>query len=352
MKSTRRWTGRLAALSGVVMVSVPALAQVATPPPAAPPSTPEYVPPPAPPTPAAAPRRGPGIDRSLPAGGPMTEKAPDIPFQPLARDENGELIRDEKGNLRPLPLPIEIMALDRNPTVGEITMHRLKPFLRERKAQMEKVAIDNLDMVQQIDAGVFERVDIKKKEELIALTEMLRPLIAPGALSMNLQKRDLLTKIQTATNQKITKQYQTDVVAEIKAKAKAAGADEAAETTKILLYNSVDEVMFAYRVLLMETGRRLAATGDKHSDAEYLEMGRKHLEPLKLEERQAELRKTIELRPPPPPDGPEPKPAGNTRIRQATPEELQELQKKVNSKQKPGAAEHSAAPENTQPAPK
>lgn len=288
-----------------VMLSVPVAGQVATPPPAPPPPTPEYIPPPSPPP--APPRPRPAaINRNLPGGGPMTDKAPDIPFKPLGRDDKGELIRDEQGNLRPLPLPMEVMALDRNPTVGEVTIYRLKPYLRERRAATDKIVIDNLDMVQQIDGGVIDRLDIKKKEQLIALTEMLRPLVAQGPLATDMRKRDLLTKMQTAMNQKITKQYQTDLITEVKTKAKAAGMEEAPEITKVLLYNSVDEVMYAYKSLLLDTGRRLLDPDVKHTDEELIAAARKLLEPMSLEERQATLRQTVALRPPPPPDGPPP----------------------------------------------
>lgn len=333
MKGKRLMAGWLAAAGAAAMVSMPAAGQVATPPPAAPAPTPEYVPPPSAP---AAPRPRPAtIDRNLPAGGPMTDQAPSIPFKPLARDDKGELIRDEQGNLRPLPMPIELMALDRNPTVGDVTLYRLKPYLRERKATVEKNVIDNLDMVQQIDGGVIDRLDIRKKEELIALTELLRPLVSQGPLATDLRKRDLLTKMQTAMNQKIAKQYQTDLITEVKTKAKAAGIEEAPEVTKVLLYNSIDEVMYAYRTLLMETGKRTLSEG-KHSDEEYLAAGRKVLEPLGLQQRQEELRKTIAMRPPPPPDGPPPEVKPVARIldeaelakRGYTPEKIKEIKER------------------------
>lgn len=361
MKRSRTISAWLMAMSGAAMVSLPVLGQVATPPPAAPPTTPEYVPPPSPPPAPPRPRPTP-IDRNLPGGGPMQDQAPSIPFKPLGRDDKGELIRDEKGNMRPLPLPMEVMALDRNPTVGDVTMYRLKPYLRERKAAVEKTTIDNLDMIQQIDGGVIDRLDIKKKEQLIALTEMLRPLVAQGPLATDLRKRDLLTKMQTAMNQKITKQYQTDLITEVKTKAKEAGQEEAPEVTKVLLYNSVDEVMYAYRSLLLETGKRLLSTDAKHTEQELMAAGRKHLEPLKLEERQAELRKTVELRPPPPPDGPPPKDSKDKirilneeelRAKGYTPEKIKEMKEKRKQGQ-PSPEDEEAiphAPEQTAPAP-
>lgn len=337
MKRTSSVSAWIAAVGGAAMMSFPVLGQVATPPPAPPPATPEYVPPPSPPPAPPRPRPA-GIDRTLPGGGPMTDKAPDIAFKPLGRDDKGELIRDEQGNLRPLPLPLEVMALDRNPTVGEPTMYRIKPYLRERKAAIEKTTIDNLDMIQQIDGGVIDRLDIKKKEQLIALTEMLRPLVSQGPLATDLRKRDLLTKMQTAMNQKITKQYQTDLITEVKTKAKAAGIEEAPEVTKVLLYNSVDEVMFAYKSLLLETGKRLLESDAKHTDQELIAAAKKHLEPMKLEERQEVLRKTIELRPPPPPDGPPPEVKNPVTIKELTeeealkrgytPEQLQEIRER------------------------
>lgn len=236
---------------------------------------------------------------NVPAGGPKVDgNIPDIPFKSLVE-------RDEQNHIKPLPMPMEIMALDRNPTVGEPSMYRIKPYLRERRATIDKIAIDNLDMIQQIETGVIDRLDIKKKEQLIALTEMLRPLTSQGPLSTDLRKRDLLTKMQTGMNQKIVKQYQTELLADVKAKAKAAGLEEAPEVTKVLLYNSVDEVMFSYKLLLMDTGKRLANGAAKPAE-EYIKIARAHLEPMKLEDKQAELRKTVELRPPPPPDGPPP----------------------------------------------
>lgn len=256
-----------------------AMGQVATPPPPAPAPTPEYVPPPSVPAPTARP--------VAPRG-----EAPavnNIPFEPLGT-------RGEDGKLLPLPMPIEVMALERNPTVGEAAMPRLKPYLRERKATMEKVAIDNLDMVQQIEGGAIDRLDVRKKEELMGLTEMLRPLRASGSLTTDLRKRELLSKMQGDVNQRITKRYQTDLIADTKARAKASGADEATEVTKVLLYSSLDEVMYVYKGLLVETGKRVGGGGKK--DEEYLAIAKKHLEPMDREARQAELRKTVEMRPP------------------------------------------------------
>lgn len=332
MKRRQRSTFWLSAACGaaVSVLSVTASGQVATPPPAAPAPTPEYAPPPtrtpgAAPTAAPRPKSGP-INTTLPGGGPMVDgQVPNIPFERLA-------VRDENGALKPLPMPMEIMALDRNPTVGDVTMYRLKPYLRERKVAMENIAINNLDMIQQIEGGVIDRLDIRKKEELIALTEMLRPLTAPGPLATDLRKRDLLTKMQTGMNQKITKQYQTELIADIKTKAKSSGADEATEVTKVLLYNSLDEVMYSYKVLLLETGKRLA--GGPRKDEEYLALAKKHLEPMSRESRQAELRKTMALRPPPTPDGPPPeKPKGG--VRAMTEQELKEYSEKIKRGEKP-----------------
>lgn len=294
-----------------------AMGQVATPPPAAPAPTPQYVPPPAAPKPA--PRAAP----KPPAEGPAINN---IPFEPL-----GE--RDKDGKLLPLAGPTEILALERNPTIGEATAQRLKPYLRERRATIEKVVIDNLDMVQQIESGAVERLDARKKDELMALTQMLRPLTGRGSMTADLRNRDLLTQVQAGVNQRITKRYQTDLIADAKARAKASGADEATEVTRALLGNNLDEVMFAYKGLLVETGKRLGGEGKK--DEEYVALAKKHLEPMAREARQAELRKTVEMRPAAAPD--EKPPTGGDlppgRLSEEEIRAMQERQKKAQPQQ-------------------
>src|SRR5215813_2355614 len=68
--------------------------------------------------------------------------------------------RDAEGNVLPLREPIEWAALRNNPLITPGDRARIEPALQERRRIFDRIVIENLDLAEQIDAGLFEKIDL------------------------------------------------------------------------------------------------------------------------------------------------------------------------------------------------
>ncbi len=149
-------------------------------------------------------------------GAAVTPPQGTIPYKSLVeKDKDGKVVRIE-GNL-------DLMALQRNATVGETTWALVAPHIKDWMAEMDQVVIDNLDFIKQIEDGAFEQADPSNLKKIKVLAEMTTQLTGPGPLTGYLQHVGALTATQAAQNQTISSEYHTAIYNEINADCQAKG---------------------------------------------------------------------------------------------------------------------------------
>jgi hypothetical protein len=205
------WRGTYKVMLAMVVMSGTALGQFVTPPPAQNP-TPENdipkVPAPAPAPPVTA--------QPVPvrAARPAKEPLPDVKFKEWELGSDGLAL--------PLSEPLELASLRRNPLVTSDTMNKIEAYLPDRKRGMERVIIENLDLIERIDGGLFERSDFFKKEDVQRVVETTKPL-QTASLAMELKNRQIIDDKAFGINSRITTAY---------SRASAAPAKEGEDQTK------------------------------------------------------------------------------------------------------------------------
>ena len=185
---------------------------------------------------------------------PVKEKAapvvlPNIPHEPLAKKgADGKIVR--------LQEPVEYAALRANPMVTDKEREQIAEHLKQRKASFEILVADNLDLVEKIEAGIFESIPLqedadKKKNlpELIAVAKPLKPKAAPDPVYLDLRNKGVFTPEQSEFNRKISFEYYQAVIAEMKV--------DAARGLALTYKQYLDEPMYYHRLMLIEAAGKL-----------------------------------------------------------------------------------------------
>lgn len=307
---------------GLMLAAGLAQGQIAPPPPAPPVANPPYAPtaPTAPPAPAAPkPRASPAQQEAAQAAEDQ-KKAAEVRFESIA-------VLDENGNIKPLPEPVEWYALKHNPVVKPIRLAMCEEAMRERRARIERLIIDNIDLITRLDSGLLDALDMTDKSRIAEIVQLVKPFQSQGTLTSELKKKKLLEGVQAAVNTRMVTEYTNKktsverVKAGLTAKADRADpkpdpGDPAAATAvdvmaRVMLQMGLDESTVFYRQLLLETGPRLEKLGvdaadvkrftDAQTEQDKLVAVKRALEPLALDQQRDLLRRSLELRPPPPP---------------------------------------------------
>jgi hypothetical protein len=170
------------ALSGLAL---PSLAQIAPPPPPAPAPTPDYVPPP--------PRAVP------PPPEPYKDPIADVKFESLVkRDKDGKLIRIKE--------PVELAALRNNPWVSKEMWNSINTVMADRQRHIDRIVVDNLDLVEKVEDGAIDQLNIGEPVTLKTVMDIITPLTPPPIIGA-LKDANALTPDQARLNDKIAREY-------------------------------------------------------------------------------------------------------------------------------------------------
>lgn len=250
------FTAGLLAFAGV------ASAQLVTPPPGRPPAIDDRIPSTAPPPPPppfevrtnpqpAQPVRA----RPAPRRPPLRD-LPDLPYTSLVN-------RDAAGNLILIHEPLERAALRKNPTLPPDFESSLADYFAERAATFERAAIDNLDILEQVERGFIEQTDYNERTGIQTVVRTLRPLNPPNVpkrITDDLEERGLLDPTQAAFNIKVIRDYQQAQYPQPKPDADdAARRENAWVIAKIASRYGIEESELAYQALMMEAASKLAS---------------------------------------------------------------------------------------------
>jgi hypothetical protein len=171
---------------------------------------------------------------------------PDLPYAPL-----------QKGLIE----PAEFAALRVNPMLKPDDLSRFGKYMDDRKATFERIVADNLDLVEQIEGGIFETIDLSDNKSFTRLLDVSKPLRAPSApkaLIEELLDRQLVDPTQAEFNRKITREYHLSLSPQPKPDATPAEKGALARRSLALFYkNGLEEPLFVHRQLLLEGSSKL-----------------------------------------------------------------------------------------------
>lgn len=174
--------------------------------------------------------------------------------------------RDEAGAVRPLGEVVDLAALRRNPTLPKDFVTGLDEYLKARKATFERLAIDNLDIVEKVEAGHFDRVDFNDRQAMIDSVVMIRPLTGeavPKPITEDLVAKQKLDPAQAGWNKKIIREYQKSLYPFIAADAPPEERrQKTARMAATVTRQGIDETMLAARDLYAEAAGRLAQVAE------------------------------------------------------------------------------------------
>lgn len=107
---------------------------------------------------------------------------------------------------------LDILAIPRNNLIDAATRERIRPYVQNWLAEVDQLAIDNLDFIEKIappegGSGVIDEVNINDNKKLLYVAQMMNQLMAAGPLSAHLEVKEALTRDQAQLNQQIVSDY-------------------------------------------------------------------------------------------------------------------------------------------------
>lgn len=244
-----RVSGLFALAFGMLALAGVATGQMTLPPPAEPVTPPEYVPaPPPPPEPIR-------IQPQPVEARPVAQPLPNLPWKAWEVDAQGMAV--------PLSEPLDYAAFNRNPMVDDLTRDRVRDYLKERKATYERLVIEHVDLMGQLEDGLLEKVDTRSRDTMSPAIMAVRPIAppqGPKSLGDEMRARGLLTPQQAEFQSKIKNEYLKRAVELPPADAPAEVKTEHNLKSMLAIYKrNFDEPRMVYRDLLIEAGALLAS---------------------------------------------------------------------------------------------
>lgn len=170
--------------------------------------------------------------------------------------------RDSQGNLIPLKEPVDIAALRQNPLIDAETMAKVEPYLAERRAKLEQIVVENLNVIDQIQGGALNNISLGDQEGLNKVRALIKPLMAPNApkaLMDELRARSVVNQRQADLNKTIASEYARATMPKSEANANPdQKKDLINDMMSHTLRQSVSESLFVHRELVMEAGAKMS----------------------------------------------------------------------------------------------
>ena len=103
-----------------------------------------------------------------------------------------------------------------NPLVDDATREKARAAAEEWAADVNQLAIDNLDFLEQIDTqGLIDNLDFNNTEQVRYMSQVTVPFASAGPMTARLQNKGVLTPEQAQTNSTITNDYLQAIFTEL-----------------------------------------------------------------------------------------------------------------------------------------
>ncbi len=183
-----------------------------------------------------------------------TQNLPELPYDSLVN-------LDAQGKIIPAPGNPHILALGVNPMMDDSTVERVQGVIAERRDKVERLVIQNIDLVQQVLDGAIDQATLEDRASIARLVEIVRPFQELGHLTEDLKTQGYLSTQQYGFNWKIVREYEQARTQELMATA-AANTDPNATNpntlvTRHIMGEILREPMLTYDALLLEGAGRI-----------------------------------------------------------------------------------------------
>jgi hypothetical protein len=166
---------------------------------------------------------------------------------------------------------VDIAAFAVNPLIDAATLARIRPAVLEWIADVDQLAIDNLDFIERLEPapgqkGLLDKVDVEDKVQITQMSQMMNQLMSAGPLTATLEVKQQLTKEQSGLNQTITSDYLQQCMNEIQAEpvpAELAGNEQAIRNwrvnnlTKFLYHLSCKDPIASFQRMLVDAAKNI-----------------------------------------------------------------------------------------------
>jgi hypothetical protein len=134
------------------------------------------------------------------------------------------VMRDASGKVVRLGGFLDIIGLRVAPAIDDETWPRIAPLIDEWVTDTDRSVIDNLDFVEELDAGVLSRLNLMDGQANRRVMEMVMQFVAIGPLAQYLETKGGLTRAQGQQVTSIVNEYHQQLLNEVQAAAKAEAA--------------------------------------------------------------------------------------------------------------------------------
>jgi hypothetical protein len=152
----------------------------------------------------------------------------------------------------PLNEPGEVAALRVNPLIGPEGMEKIAGYLRDRELAFERLAVNNLDVVESVENGLFRDVDLVNKaaesQEKLKVLKPIFPPSSPPPLTSDLKSKGLIADMAARFSmERIMKEYVDGLLGVTPGMDQAERQKRGANTLMVVTQMQTEETMFAYK---------------------------------------------------------------------------------------------------------
>jgi hypothetical protein len=143
----------------------------------------------------------PGVQKPQPKPTPTFQTPPPLPpYQSLVR-------RDEGGRVVRLTGCLDALALEHNPLIDQETRDRIGPVVKDWTADLNKLAIDNVDLIERLDAGLLEHTNPNDVHAAKIVQSVISQLSSAGQLTGRLLQSHAIELRPAQLNMQISNEY-------------------------------------------------------------------------------------------------------------------------------------------------
>jgi hypothetical protein len=147
---------------------------------------------------------------------PSVKKFPVPPGQPQPLPPHDPLYKlDAAGKVIRIPGSLEAIALDRSPLTDAATRERIEPVVKEWTADLNELAVDNVDFMEKLDAGLIERTSPTDVNQARTVQTIINHLASAGPLSGRLVLKGLIDARQSQMMMQMSNEYVQAVATEL-----------------------------------------------------------------------------------------------------------------------------------------
>ncbi|MBM4108908.1 MAG: hypothetical protein FJ255_08900 [Phycisphaerae bacterium] len=187
---------------------------------------------------------------------------PAVEVKPVEPDPAFESLVEREGDGRLKRITdrtVEEAALARNTRIKtEEQRAQIQAYLAERRERLEKVVIDNLDLLARIDGGELDNINFANRDETSLARALVEPLYVRPSAVLELKSRGVIDDPTARFNtQTIEREYRAAVLEDEKKQAGPDSGEQSKVMFRALMRQGYDEAMVTRRRLLLEAADRI-----------------------------------------------------------------------------------------------